>query len=71
MGRIAKQAFASPGSWSSGCGPITIPEHNQEATLCLQDLTSALLIQKLVQVYLRGNTSPDYQVIPLPLSIYN
>ena len=69
-GRIAEQAFASPRSWSSGCGPITIPEHNHVATLCLQELASTLLIQKLIQVHLRGNTSPDYQVIPLPISIY-
>ena len=70
MGRIAEQAFTSPRSWSSGCGPITIPERNQEAILYLQELTSTLLIQKLVQVHLRGNTSCDYQVISLPLSIY-
>ena len=50
---------------------ITIPECNQEATLYLQELTSALLIQKLIQVRLTGNISLDYQVIPLPLSIYN
>ena len=50
---------------------ITIPERNQEATLYLQELTSALLIQKLVQVRLTGNISLDYQVIPLPLSIYS
>ena len=31
MGRIAEWAFASPGSWSPGFGPITIPECNQEA----------------------------------------
>ena len=55
---------------------ITIPEHNQEATLYLQELTSALPIQKLIaeqaprryQVCLTGNIS---LVIPLPLSIYN
>ena len=46
---------------------ITIPERNQEATLYLQELTSALLIQKLIQACLTGNTLPDYQVIPLPL----
>ena len=40
---------------------LTIPERNQEATLCLQELASALLIQKLIQVHLRGNTSRDYQ----------
>ena len=50
---------------------ITIPERNQEATLYLQELTSALPIQKLSQARLTGNTSPDYQMIPLPLSIYN
>ena len=50
---------------------ITIPERNQEATLYLQELTSTYPIQKLSQVRLTGNTSPDYQVIPLPLSIYN
>ena len=31
---------------------ITIPERNQEATLCLQELASTLPIQKLVQVSL-------------------
>ena len=40
---------------------LTIPEHNQEATLCLQELASTLLIQKLVQVCLTGNTSRSYQ----------
>ena len=70
MGRIAEQAFASPGSWFSSCGPITIPEHNQEATLYLQELTSAPPIQKLVQVHLRGNTSRDYQGFQQFLSIY-
>ena len=40
---------------------LTIPECNREVTLCLQELTSTLLIQKLIQVYLRGNTSRDYQ----------
>ena len=50
---------------------ITIPECNQEATLYLQELTSALRIQKLIQVRLTGNISLDYQVILLPLSIYN
>ena len=50
---------------------LTIPERNQEAILYLQELTSALLIQKLIQVHLTDNISPDYQVIPLPHSIYN
>ena len=61
MGRIAERAFAIPGYWSSGCGPITIPERNQEANLYLQELASTLPIQKLVQVHLRGNASRDYQ----------
>ena len=39
----------------------TIPERNQEATLYLQELASTLLMQKLVQVHLRVNTSRDYQ----------
>ena len=39
----------------------TIPERNQEVTLYLQELTSTLLIQKLIQVHLRCNTSRDYQ----------
>ena len=34
---------------------ITIPEHNQEAALCLQELTSTLPIQKLSQVHLTDN----------------
>ena len=38
----------------------TIPEHNQKVTLYLQELTSTLLTQKLIQVRLRGNTSLDY-----------
>ena len=62
MGRIAERAFASPGSWSSGCGPITIPEHNQEAVLYLQELASTLPIQKFVQVHLQGNTSRDSRI---------
>ena len=40
---------------------FTIPERNQEATLYLQELASTLLIQKLVQVHLQGNTSCYYQ----------
>ena len=40
-------------------GIITIPERNQEITLYLQELTSTLLIQKLVQVHLTDNTSLD------------
>ena len=48
---------------------ITIPECNQEATLYLQELTSTLLIQKLIQVHLAGNTSHDYQSFPQFLSI--
>ena len=50
---------------------ITIPERNQEVTLYLQELTSALLIQKLVQVHLTGNKSLDYQSFQRFLSIYN
>ena len=56
---------------------ITIPERNQEATLYLQELTSALLIQMLVQVHLTGNTSHDYQgflrffsICRFPLTIF-
>ena len=40
---------------------ITSPERNQEATLYPQELTSALLIQMLSWVHLRGNTSCDYR----------
>ena len=47
----------------------TTAEHNQEATLCLQVLTSTLPSQMLSQVHLRGNTSPDYQSLPQFLSI--
>ena len=43
---------------------ITIPERNQEAAMYLQELTSTLLTQKLVQVCLTGNTSCDYQGFP-------
>ena len=43
---------------------ITTSEHNQEATLCPQDFTSALLIQRLSQVHLLGSTSRDYQGFP-------
>ena len=50
---------------------LTIPEHNQEAILYLQELASTLLIQKLIQVRLRGNTSHDYQGFQRFLSIYN
>ena len=71
MGRIGERAFASLRSWSSSCGPITIPEHNQEATLYLQELASTLPIQKLSQVHLQGNTSLDYQGFPQFLSICN
>ena len=49
--------------------PATIAESNQEATLYLEELTSALLIQKLFQDHLTGNTSHDYQGFPQPLSI--
>ena len=31
---------------------IITPEHNQEATMYLQELTSTLLIQRLIQVHL-------------------
>ena len=48
---------------------ITNSERNQEVTLCLQELTSALLIQKLSQVLMKGNTSHDYPVLPQFLSI--
>ena len=34
---------------------ITIPEHNQEVTLYLQELTSTLLIQMPSQVRLQGH----------------
>ena len=50
---------------------ITIPERNQEVTLYPQELTSTLLIQKLIQAHLRGNTSRDYQCFLWFLSIYN
>ena len=40
---------------------ITIPEHNQEATLYPQELTSTLLIQMLSWARLTGNTSLDCQ----------
>ena len=49
---------------------FTIPERNQEATLYLQELTSTLLIQKLIQVHLTDNTSCDYQGFQQFLSIY-
>ena len=49
-------------------GP-TIPENNREATLYLQELTSALLIQMTSQAHLRGNTSHDCQGFPQFLSI--
>ena len=49
---------------------LTIPERNQEVTLYLQELTSTLLIQKLILVHLRGNTH-DYQGFQRFLSIYN
>ena len=39
----------------------TIPGHNQEATLYLQELASTLPIQRLVQAHLTGNTLHDYQ----------
>ena len=56
-------------TWSlAPLGP-TRPEHNQEATLYPQELTSTLLIQIIFPVHLLNSTSPDYQVIPLPLSI--
>ena len=40
---------------------ITRSECNQEATLYRQELASTLLIQKLFQAHLTGNTSRDYQ----------
>ena len=49
---------------------ITNSECNQEATLYPQELTSALLIQKLSQVHLTGNTSHDYWGLLQFLSIY-
>ena len=70
MGKIAERAFASPGSWSSGCGPITSPERNQEVTQYLQELASTLPKQKLSRVHLTDNTSLDYQGFPRFLSIY-
>ena len=47
---------------------ITNSERNQEATR-LQELTPALLIQKLSQAHLRGNTSRDYPGLQRFLSI--
>ena len=49
---------------SSWINIITIPECNQEVTLYLQELTSTLPIQKLIQVHLTGITSHDYQGFP-------
>ena len=49
---------------------ITNSERNQKVTLCPQELTSALLIQKLSQALLRGNTSHNYLGLPQFLSIY-
>ena len=49
---------------------LSIPERNQEATLCLQESTSTLLIQKLSPVHLTDNTSCDYQGFQQFLSIY-
>ena len=43
---------------------ITTSEHNPEAALCLQELTSALPSQRLSQAHLLGSTSPDYQSLP-------
>ena len=43
---------------------ITNSERSQEATLCLQGLTSALLIQMASQIHLLGNTSHDYHSRP-------
>ena len=48
---------------------IITSEHNQEAALCLQELTSTFLIQKLFQAYLLGSTSHDYQGLLRFLSI--
>ena len=48
---------------------ITTSEHNQEAALYPQELTSTLLSQKLSQVHLLGSTSPDYQSLSQFLSI--
>ena len=48
---------------------ITTSERNQEAALCPQELTLALLSQRLSQVHLSGSTSPDYQSLPQFLSI--
>ena len=50
---------------------LTIPEHNQEVTLYLQELTSTLPIQKLSWVHLTDNTSLNYQGFPRLLSICN
>ena len=48
---------------------ITNSECNQDVTLCLQELTSTLLIQMLSQAHLLGNTSHDYPSLPQFLSI--
>ena len=48
---------------------IITSEHNQEAALCFQGLTSTLLIQKLSQGHLLRNTSHSYQGLPQFLSI--
>ena len=48
---------------------ITTSEHNQEATLYSQELTSTLLSQMPFQVHLLGSKSPDYQSLPQFLSV--
>ena len=48
---------------------ITTFEHNQEATLYPQVLTSALISQRLSQVHLLASTSHDYQRFPQFLSV--
>ena len=48
---------------------ISTFEHNQEATLYPQELTSALLIQMPSRAHLLGSTSHDYQSLPKFLSI--
>ena len=49
----AKSSTGGVPPWSGTQGPLgpTIPEHNQKATLYLQELTSTLLIQRLTQVH--------------------
>ena len=48
---------------------IITSEHNQEATLYPQELTSTLLSPMTFQVHLLGSKSPDCQGLPQFLSI--